>query len=215
MENSFQTSFIPKKPIDNVRKARTTKTGFLTILGVFLLIVTGAAAGGLFLYKNSLEQKESALSASLEQASVRFNKDTIAQLELYNKRVGISRPILENHLVLSPLFTLVGDLTIPSIQYTKFDHFVTDQGFTVRMSGIARDYKSIALQADSFNGAKGGLLKNVVFSNLTRDSKNNVTFDVEFMVDPTLLSYTKSEAQSEDEEQASVTNPVVLPQTPQ
>jgi hypothetical protein len=63
----------------------------------------------------------------------------------------------------------------------------------VRMSGVARDYKSVALQASVFNSAKGRYFKNVVFSNLTKDNKNGyILFDLDFMVDPALLSYEKN-----------------------
>ncbi len=64
-------------------------------------------------------------------------------------------------------------------------------GFSVKLSGVAEDYKSIALQADVFNSDKGRSFKNVVFSNLARDKNGNVTFDLQFTVDPSLLSYEK------------------------
>ena len=82
--------------------------------------------------------------------------------------------------------------SLPSVQYTKFDQQNTDGVFLVKMSGLATDYKSIALQADVFNSAKGRSFKNVVFSNLTKNKNNNVAFDIEFTVDPALLSYEKS-----------------------
>ena len=48
------------------------------------------------------------------------------------------------------------------------------------------------LQADVFSTPKGRMLENVIFSNLTKDKSNNVTFNVEFDVDPDLLSYSKN-----------------------
>jgi hypothetical protein len=68
------------------------------------------------------------------------------------------------------------------------------------MSGIARDYKSIALQADVFNTNEGRMFKDVVFSNITKDKNNYVTFNVEFNVDPKLLSYGNSITNKEVEE---------------
>ena len=194
MENSFQTSFIPKKPVTTVIKARTSKIGFASIFSIFLLVVTGALSGGLFLYKTSLISQEDVLSASLSQASKDFNKDTIAQLQLYTERMKTAKPILDNHVALSPLFALIGQLTIPTIQYTRFEHKTDDHGYTVTMSGVASDYKGIALQADAFNSPQGNALKNVVFSNLIKDPKGNVAFDLNFTVDPSLLSYEKNNA---------------------
>ena len=90
------------------------------------------------------------------------------------------------------MFELLNKLTLSSIQYTSFDHSTVNNVFSVKMSGIARDYKSIALQADVFNTSQGSMFNNIIFSNLTKDKNNNVTFDLEFDVDPALLSYANN-----------------------
>lgn len=163
-----------------------------TALSFVILAIVGLSAGGLFLYKNYLIKQEDVLSTSLGHVRDSFDKDTIDELELYDKRSSAAEAILSKHLVLSPMFELLGNLTIPSVQYVTFDHQTTAEGFIVHLSGTAPDYKSIALQADAFNSTKGRLFKNVIFSNINRDKVNNVTFDVTFMADPSLLSYQKN-----------------------
>lgn len=192
MDNSFQTSFIPKKPITTSGNVSRPPTNIATVLSIAILIIIGAASAGLFLYKNYLIKQEEVLSSSLEKVRVTFEQDTIDELALYDKRVSSAKTILNSHIVLSPMFALLGNLTIPSIQYTKFDHQTNGQKFSVKMSGIASDYRSIALQADVFNSAKGRFFKNVVFSNLAKDKNNNVSFDIDFDVDGALLSYEKN-----------------------
>ena len=192
MDNSFQTSFIPKKPITASGSVSRPPTSLSTVISVGLLIIIGASSAGLFLYKNYLLKQEAVLSSSLEKVRDTFEQDTIDELALYDKRVSSAKKILSSHLVLSPMFSLLGSLTIPSIQYTKFDHQTVGHDFTVKMSGVASDYRSIAIQADVFNGAKGRFFKNVVFSNLAKDKNNNITFNLEFNVDPSLLSYEKN-----------------------
>ncbi|MES2930813.1 MAG: hypothetical protein V4665_03470 [Patescibacteria group bacterium] len=197
MENSFQTSFIPKKPITPVNPSSSrpnASRSLFSILATLLLVVAAVSAGGLYFYKSYLIRQKEVLSVSLERVRDTFEQDTITELELFDKRVAAAKQVLGGHIVLSPMFELLGALTIPSIQYTRFTHETTDQGFFVKMSGIARDYRSIALQADVFNSAKGRSFRNVVFSNLTRDKNNSVGFDVEFVVDPSLLSYEKNMA---------------------
>ncbi len=192
MENSFQTSFIPKKPVTTTTAVRPRSTSLFTVIAVILMVLMGIASGGLFLYKNYLIKEKEVLSSSLLKVRDSFEKDTIDELELYDKRVGASKQILDGHIVLSPLFALLGELTIPEVQYTKFEHATTDKGFSVKVSGVSADYRSIALQADSFNSAKGRSFKNIVFSNLTKNKDNSVGFDLEFIVDPALLSYQKN-----------------------
>ena len=194
MENSFQTSFIPKKPI--VANSSVSNTGggmgITMVVSIFIMVVMLAAAGGLYLYKNYLQNNKAVLSSNLKKIKDSFDNNTIVDLANYDKTSSAAKQILENHIVLSPLFQLINELTLSSIQYTKFEHKVTNGVFSVSMSGIARDYKSIALQADVFSTPKGRMLENVIFSNLTKDKSNNVTFNVEFDVDPDLLSYSKN-----------------------
>lgn len=212
MDNSFQTSFIPKKPI--ITNARTTRppTSIFTVLSFLLLVIMGVSSLGLFLYKNYLIKQKEVLSASLSTVRDSFEKDTINELELYDKRVSAAKQILGSHIVFSPMFALIGNLTLPTIQYTKFDQKTDTDGFTVKMSGVSQDYKSIALQADVFNTAKGRSFKNVVFSNLTKDKNNNVTFDISFNVDPDLLSYEKNMASGLTQSRIQTTTPT--PQAP-
>ncbi len=196
MENSFQTSFIPKKPImaNSVTSSSPQGTTSITmVVSVFIFIVMVLSAGGLYWYKNYyLVKNKEVLSESLFKIRDSFDKDTIAELEMYDKRTLVSRQVLGSHVVLSPLFELINELTLSSIQYTKFDHTTLNNTFSVKMSGTARDYKAIALQADVFNTDKGKMFKDVIFSNLTKDKNNYVTFDIEFNVDPTLLSYSNN-----------------------
>lgn len=220
MENSFQTSFIPKKPIiDNGANSNNKNTTSISIvISVFIFIVMIVSTAGLYFYRGYLEKNKQDMSESLSKMRDSFDDKTIAELELYDKKVSTAKQVLSGHTVLSPLFYLLNDLTLSSVQYTKFNHSTENGVFSVEMSGIAKDYRSIALQADVFNTNKGSMLKDVIFSNLTKDQKNNVTFNMEFTVDPTLLSYANNitlsnDSPSTDEINTQDINQVVVPQT--
>jgi hypothetical protein len=190
--NSFQTSFIPKKPLMTSTVSDKEPKNFFSIIATFLLIASIAVAVGLFVYKIYLTKQEESLSVSLSTTRDSFEKSTIDELELFDKRTETAKDILSKHIVLSPMFALLGELTIPSVQYTNFDQKTDDTGFLVNIQGIASDYRSIALQADMFNTPKGKSFTNVLFSNLVKDKNNNVTFNLKFNVSPDLLSYEKN-----------------------
>lgn len=200
MDNSFQTSFIPKKPIlsggiDTSPKRSTTSISMA--ISVFIFVVIIFSTFGLYLYKIYLEKSKDNLSTKLLEARNKFDQNTITELESFDKRTSTAKQVLAGHLVISPLFELINKLTLPSIQFTDFEHSFKNDIFSVKMSGIARDYKSIATQADIFSKSEGSMLKDVVFSNLTKDKANTVTFDVEFDVDPLLLSYSNNVASTQ------------------
>lgn len=191
MDNSFQTSFIPKKAMTGNGASKEPKSLFSSI-SLFLLIVILLAAGGVYLYKNYLIKQEEGLSVSLTKTRDTFEKDTLEELEMFNKKSLAATQILSKHLVLSPFFARLSEITIPSVQYKNFDYQAGTNAYTVSIKGIAKDYRSIAQQSDAFNTAKGRSFKNVLFSDLTRDKNNNVTFSLSFDIEPDLLSYEKS-----------------------
>jgi hypothetical protein len=180
----------------------------------------------LFAYKTYLVKQQKTLSSSLLATRDSFEKETIDELELFNKRTEAAKQILSDHIILSPMFALLGEITIPSIQYTSFEQKSDEKGFIVNIEGIALDYRSIALQSDAFNSTKGSSFKNVLFSNLIKDKNNNVSFSLKFNIAPELLSYEKNNLLDQTTEviggdttfvpivediNTSATNPEILP----
>jgi len=199
MENTFQTSFIPKKPVVSNNNIRKAPKSLLLIVLSFLLVVSIVASIGLFLYKNYLIKQKESYSTELSLSRDSFEKETIDELALFNKRTESAKQILDKHLVLSPVFVLLGEITIQTIQYTSFAHQNEKDNFVVEIKGIAKDYKSIALQANMFNGEKGHSFENVLFYNLKKDKNNNIGFDLKFNVKPSLISYQNNLLKSENE----------------
>ena len=122
MENSFQTSFIPKKPIiDNGSYSTGSKNKSISIvISVSLLIIMAGSWAGLYFYRDYLNKNKESLSSSLEKIKGSFDENTISELEMYDKKTSIAKTILSNHVVATPIFEVLNDLTLPSIQYTKF-----------------------------------------------------------------------------------------------
>ena len=191
MDNSFQTSFIPKKSLTTSGSSKEPKSLF-TMIAIFLFVVTLLAAGGVYLYKNYLIKQEGNLSSSLTKTRDTFEKDTLEELELFNKRSESATKILAGHIVLTPFFNRLAEITIPSVQYKNFEYQAGNNAYTVSIKGLAKDYRSIAQQSDAFNTTKGRSFKNVLFSDLTRDKSNYISFNLSFEIEPELLSYEKN-----------------------
>lgn len=216
MDNTqFQTSFIPKKPImeaplHKAPIAMQRSVSIFTIIAIFSIIIVGGAYGGLYFYKSTLSVSVANAKKSLNLAESSFEADTISDLQLFDKRIAASKQVLASHIVVSPFFELLNTLTLPSIQFTKFSYSGSTDGksYSVKMSGNAKDYKSIAVQAGLFNSNAGKYLKDVAFSNLNlsddKEKKGYVTFDVSFNVDPILLSYEKQLAKYTEEKKAPI-----------
>jgi hypothetical protein len=201
MENSFQTSFIPKKPITSSNNLSGKEpVNFFYIITTFLFILSILASGGLFGYKLYLEKQREGLSSSLLATRDSFEKETINELNSFYKKTESAKEVLGSHVALSPVFKLIGDITIPQVQYLRFEEQINEKGvLTVNISGIAKDYRSIALQSDVFSSPKGIAFNNVLFSNLIKDKNDNVNFNLKFNIDQKVFSYEKSISSEKNE----------------
>ena len=191
MEQDFQTSFIPKKPMIDDRATSSRPIGLLTVFSIFIFFAAVLIAGGLYFYKGILTKNIASMQNDLELAKGRFEPAVITRLQVLDKRLRASNSILTNHISISPIFDALQSLTMKTVRYTKFSYsFADNNKINVKVSGQAIGYRSIALQSDLFSKNKS--LIDPVFSNLSLDDKGNVLFDLDFSVDPSFVNYKQA-----------------------
>src|SRR3989338_35956 len=190
MEQNFQTSFIPKKPMVAERAIPTRSIGFLTIVSIFILFTILLASLALYFYKGILTKNIAQMENTLNLAKNRFEPSKITELQTLDKRLRASSEILGKHIVITTVFEALQDITMKTVRYTKFSYQLGDEKapkVIIKMSGQAVGYRSIAFQSDLFAQNKNFI--DPVFSNLTLDNSGNVLFDLEFSVDPSFVDY--------------------------
>ena len=199
MEQNFQTSFIPKKPMVEVRATATKPVGILVVLSMLVLFTILLGTAGLYFYKTSLTKSLAQMEGDLSKARNRFEPSKITELQLLDKRLRASSEILASHVIVTPIFEILQDLTMKTVRYTKFNYSIEsvsqnqngvdikNDRMLVKISGLAIGYRSVALQSDLFTKNKN--LIEPVFSNLTLNEKGEVVFDLEFSVDPGFVNY--------------------------
>ena len=188
-ENSFQTSFIPKRPVANTRSIREPM-GIFTLLGIIILVLMTVASVGLYFYKDYLTKQKSSLSASLLKGKGYFEENTISELDSFSKKTKDLKKLLDNHVAVSLLFPLIGQITIPSVTYTSFSYDSSTSA--VSLDATAPSYKDVIIQSDIFNTPTNKYFHNVVFSNVSKDKNGQISFKISFNVDPSILSYKNS-----------------------
>ena len=192
MEQNFQTSFIPKKSMVVERSAPSKPVSFASVISIFALFTMVLSSGGLYFYKDILNKNIIQMKKDLDTAKNRFELSKINQLQDLDKRLNASKDILARHIAISPVFKALQDVTMKTVRYTKFSYSLGDDKntkITIKMSGVALGYRSVALQSDLFTENKH--LIDPVFSNLTLDDKGNVLFDLTFGVSADFVDYKK------------------------
>ncbi|PIZ86778.1 hypothetical protein COX93_03280 [Candidatus Nomurabacteria bacterium CG_4_10_14_0_2_um_filter_30_12] len=193
MEQNFQTSFIPKKPMIEERSIRTQSVSLLTIISIFIFFTVLIGTGALYFYDGILKKNITSMENDLNLARNRFEPSKITQLQVLDKRLNASNDILSKHIAISPIFKVLQSITMKTVGYTKFSYDFgnnIDSKINVKMNGSAKGYKSIALQSDLL--AKNKYFIDPIFSGLSLDDKGNVLFDLEFSVDPNFIDYEKT-----------------------
>ncbi|OGI63445.1 hypothetical protein A2818_00775 [Candidatus Nomurabacteria bacterium RIFCSPHIGHO2_01_FULL_40_12] len=194
MEQNFQTSFIPKKPIIAERATVSRPVGFLMIVSIFILFTVLVATAGLYFYKGIVAKNLAVMERSLIQAKNRFEPSKITELQVLDKRLRAANEILSQHISITPVFEALEAVTMKNVRYTKFNYNLgegKDAKVIIKMSGLAVGYRSVALQSELFatNIITNNNFIDPVFSNLALDNNGNVLFDLEFSVDPSFVDY--------------------------
>ena|SRR3989338_514600 len=200
MDQNFQTSFIPKKPIIKERAVSSRPVGPLVIISLFILFTVLVATGGLYFYKKLTAKNIESMKENLKLAQNRFEPSKITELQTLDKRLRAGNEILSAHVAVTPIFTELGKITMKTVRFLAFSYTRGEERnapVKVEMKGQAVGYRSVALQSDLFTKNKNFI--DPIFSNLTLDQAGNVLFDLDFSIDPTFLDYKQTITQSDQQ----------------
>lgn len=221
MDPQMPTSFIPKRPVTTevtVSRSRGRAVGLLSLLTGVIVIATIVSFVGVYLLEKQLQTQKQKLEQSISDARSGIGTDFLTDMKRLNARITGVKTLLQNHIVVSPIFEALEETTLRSVQYKNFSYELkTDpttkaQVVEVELEGSAKNYATIALQSDAF--AQSTLIKNPVFSGLTVDEKSNtVGFRLVFDVDPAALSF-QTFIDAKAKEGTSITLPEPLSVTP-
>jgi len=195
MDNDFQTTFIPKKPIGEMPQAakpeqHNPSVGIFTMLATVIFIIALIASGGVYLYENLLHSKIAEMQGSLKAAEGRIEQSFIVELQDLDKRLRNSNQLLAGHIALSPLFRFIEDNTLKSVQYDSFDFSFEEGRPVATLTGRARQYRAIAEQSIRFGDSN--LIETHVFSNFTLTQQGQVSFSLKIVPSDDLLYFERS-----------------------
>lgn len=192
-----QTSFIPRKVVGRDSSIREKPIGLFFIIASILFAVALLGSGGSFLYEYSLSRGIDSAGKYLDERKAALEPATIDYLLRNDKRFRSASDIINGHLVVTPVFSLLESLTLKTVSFSKMDYSNSpEKGPVLILSGVARSYGSVALQADLLNSNKR-FVRSAVFSNLNLDEQGNVAFSAQINLDPDLTNYKKAIAREE------------------
>jgi hypothetical protein len=190
MDPSVSSSFIPKKPLTEVRGSRGGAFGLVLLLAVFIFVGSLFAAGGAFLYgrflTGSLEDKKD----SLQTAQGAYDPGVIEELIRLDSRIIQGRTVLGKHVAPSSIFTFLANQTLEKVRFNNFSYQLKEDGSaSIQLRGETSNFSTVALQSDQFGASK--MLKDVIFSNIGVGETGGVSFAVDATIEAPNIFYSK------------------------
>ena len=201
METKFQTSFIPKKPVAAASQTRSAGLSLFLLISIIVFFVSLGLAGYVFLQKNVLIQKIASDQSTIKTNQGNFTSDsnTIESLVTLNSRINVAKNLLGMHVAVSPIFNFLQQATLKSVRFKSFTFTSAGKDTTgaskvsVQMSGVARDWETVASQADEFGKVDyKKTISEPKISSLTLNQDGSVSFIFTAFVSPDLLVYTNN-----------------------
>ncbi|MCH7882938.1 hypothetical protein IIA95_00800 [Patescibacteria group bacterium] len=177
-----QQTLIPKTTMARVSYRSRGLGLFLAGSGLFFAI-TLLVSLGLFFYKGLLANQMDEFKNVLSRVESEFEPALIVELRQTAEGIDIVKGLLRNHVAPSRLFKFLEENTLPDTRFSRFSY--TSEG--VVMSGTTRSYTTFAQQSRVFE--KHPLVKDVRFSGFSLGRAGFVNYNVELMMDPSLLLY--------------------------
>ncbi len=191
MDPLVSSSFIPKKPLTQERGSRGGVFGLVFLLAILFFIGSLLAAGGAFAYGRILQGSLASKSEQLTVAQGAYNPGVIEDLIRLDTRITQARSVLSEHTAPSSFFFFLSEQTLEKVRFTSLDfQYKEDGSATVQLRGETDTFSTIALQSDQFGASKA--LKEIIFSDIVVGEGKGVTFTVNAVVDPSLLSYSRA-----------------------
>ena len=187
MPQKVPTSFVPKQPVRTVRRPRVR--GPLSIFAVASLVLFFAAvllAGVVFGYEFFLKQSRDAKAGELQTIQNSVEPQAVEDLARLSQRLVIARELLEDHVAVSAVFSMLERDTVQSVTFEGLELVTIPSGdVEITMQGRAQNFNALAYQSVVFRD--NPFLRNQIFEDITVTEEEDVTFTFTGIISSTLV----------------------------
>ncbi len=192
MDNKFQTSFIPKKSLDDNRKVSVkTPISIFSVFATIVIVVTVVASLGLWGYSYFLDKQIVDSGKRLQEANATFKDEDVNEVLAFDNKLKSAATLINNHIAMSSVFEFLQENTLKNLRYDSFSiEYFSPNRVSVTMKGQARSFGAVARQAELFTSSSTKrLFTEPVFSDVTSDEKGLISFSFISAIDPNLILY--------------------------
>lgn len=193
MEPRFQTSFIPKKPVESSPSKTFSSSSGGNVFGVsaaLLLVITLLSCGGFYAYKQYLVNQVTKAEKDLAAAESAFQPEKIQEIINADGRISAARGLIQGHTAISFFLDYIGSIMVKNIRFSDFSLVNKKGNPTLSVMGESLSYN--ALEAQSKELEKSSYLSNIYFSDFGLSDKGLVTFKLQAEISSDAVSFAKN-----------------------
>lgn len=168
------------------------------VLGIVFLM-----ALGVFFYGQLLAAEQSGKDEKLAQAAANIDRATIEEFVRLNNRLKQGGTLLAKHSAFSNFFDSLQTILPTNVRFATLHLFFDAHGASrVEGTGTAKNFNALAATSAAF--ATDGRVKDAIFSKLSVNKDNSVSFGLSAALDPKLATFAPGASEAQD---ASSTTP--------
>lgn len=211
---TIPTSFVPHAS-GTPQKFRSDFTGAFGLFAYTVLGIVFALALGVFLYGRLLAGNLAAKDAEVEKSQKAIDQSTVESFVRLRNRLNQGQVLLEKHVAFSGLFSSLGTLLPSTVRFSTL-HVLRDSAGVSKIegTGVAKSFNALAAVSTAF--AEDGRIKDAIFSKITVNKDNSVSFGLTATLDPKLVAFSAETAtaparSAETASTASTSSPQATP----
>lgn len=200
---TIPTSFVPHSA---AMAQRGFRFDFMSAFGVFAYLVFFVVAGlavGVFIYSSMLETTRDSMSAQLKKVEESIEKNTAEDFVRLHNRLSSGKTLLANHVAFSNFFTTLSANLPVTVRFSTLHVSNRDDGRVVlEGSGVAKNFNALAALSKEF--AAKGQIKDAIFSRISVNKDNSVTFALAAVIDAELVAFSAAAPPPAESESTAV-----------
>ena len=187
---TIPTSFVPRITSAAPRQFRSDFIGVFSFFAYGVLVIAVVLALGIFLYGRVLDSNKVAKDTALANAQAAIDRTTVENFVRLRNRLTSSESLLDKHAAPSSFFSAIEAILPENVRFSSMHLSLVDAGATIDGSGTAKNFNALAAASNAF--ATEGHIRDAIFSKISINRDNSVSFALSATLDPRILIFTPS-----------------------
>lgn len=183
------TSFVPNSSPAARRGFHIDFSGVFEIIAYSVVSITFLIAVGVFFYGRILIANKSAKDTTLAAAESAFDPVTVVNFVRLRNRLNSSKELIANHIALSGFFSVIEKVLPSNVRFASLNILVDSTGTgKISGSGVAKSFNALAATSGAL--ASDGRIKDAIFSKITVNKDNSVSFGFSATLSPGIIAFS-------------------------